>query len=1231
MLTLRRFSSVIVVLLLLSVLCIPATAQMSRKFTLTGVASAVVGDVVVVDTTADESVTLTTTVGHENVVGIAAEAGTPATEITVRLCGGYASVVNVTGTVAAGDVLITSTTAGRARTATDSESSSGFGFATSDNPSGLGTVAALLVRPNLAYSADTDLYIDTLHVTGQITSTLADGTAPLVVTSTTVNTNLNADLLDGNHAAAFQAADATLTALAGAGSANTFPYFTATDVLGNASITAAGLAILDDADAAAQRTTLGVGTGDSPNFIGASLGVNDVTAGGLTGYGNNDVTGFEEKLYNAANEDTNVGYWNLTANGDFEIGADGTAKITIDDTTGAVTLAVDLADSEIADTITAGTASKATNLVGGNSTTLLGSMPYQSDVDTTTLLGPNTSATKKFLRQTGTGTNGAAPAWDTIVAADVGNGLADAQVVDDLTIESTHGITALYSGVLTNSVYNSFIAGHTTSNDMVDGFGSGVLLRGTDPGGTFNFGMLQAVRDSADTEGALKFYTGTNGLDLALTIDHNLLATFVGAVTAASASNAINIGASCTMTAPPAIGGVTPAAGAFTSVSATGVLKTSTITTFAANDTTPTVAAGNIFVIPATWTAGNNITAFDNGVAGQQIVVIGGDPDCTVVNGGSLALQGDWVGEAGYTLPLVFDGASWRETTARMTATGGGAVMWTTPGTIGSVTPNTGKFTTLEATGDLTLGGGDIIASTATTWNVLNTVATTVNAFGAATTSVFCADGGAVTGNGTWTLDAISSPGALTLSQSTGGNSLVVDTSGLVYDSTNNRAGFGDATPEYQVEILGAGQASADLSDAGNVDAMLVINDSGTGANTGGAIVFGASGTKTIGAIKVALTDGTSNGKGNLSFLTRTLIGDTSLTEKVRITPAGTLSVLLQGANIGSTASGADNDEVCVGIADAGAYALQAPTLYTSGTAYVQGGFHVGGTSDPGTDNLIVDGTALISGKLTNTGYINFDTTLYNTSLGEDAVGPHITTGYWNTAVGKGALHPNTTGNYNTAVGYLALNANQTNSGSTAVGDHALELATGDENVCIGSSAGYKITTGSYNMIFGGAGGTVGEEITTGSYNLAIGYGVHVASPTANAQMNIAGLITGTFAAGDPATDTLVLKANTTVQGSLATSTIITFTANDTSPSVVGANSFAVPASGWTAGQNVTALDFGIVGQEITIYGGDTDCVITDGGTLYIVGNWTSASHAMIKLKCVAANTWVELCRSAPG
>lgn len=71
---------------------------------------------------------------------------------------------------------------------------------------------------------------------------------------------------------------------------------------------------------------------------------------------------------------------------------------------------------------TATTATKSTNLAGGNNTTLLGSIPYQSNTDITTLLSPNTTTTKQFLSQTGTGTNGAVPAWSAVSKSDVGLG-----------------------------------------------------------------------------------------------------------------------------------------------------------------------------------------------------------------------------------------------------------------------------------------------------------------------------------------------------------------------------------------------------------------------------------------------------------------------------------------------------------------------------------------------------------------------------------------------------------------------------------------------------------------------------------------------------------------------------------------------------------------------------------------------------------------------------------------
>lgn len=71
-------------------------------------------------------------------------------------------------------------------------------------------------------------------------------------------------------------------------------------------------------------------------------------------------------------------------------------------------------------TLNQNTTGYATHLAGGNNTTLLGSLHYQSNTNVTTLLSPNTTATKNFLSQTGTGVDGAAPVWSVVAKADVG-------------------------------------------------------------------------------------------------------------------------------------------------------------------------------------------------------------------------------------------------------------------------------------------------------------------------------------------------------------------------------------------------------------------------------------------------------------------------------------------------------------------------------------------------------------------------------------------------------------------------------------------------------------------------------------------------------------------------------------------------------------------------------------------------------------------------------------------
>ena len=67
----------------------------------------------------------------------------------------------------------------------------------------------------------------------------------------------------------------------------------------------------------------------------------------------------------------------------------------------------------------------------------LGDLVYASAATTLSKLAGNTTTTRKFLRQTGDGTNSAAPAWDTVTAADVpGSALTK---TDDTNVTLTLG------------------------------------------------------------------------------------------------------------------------------------------------------------------------------------------------------------------------------------------------------------------------------------------------------------------------------------------------------------------------------------------------------------------------------------------------------------------------------------------------------------------------------------------------------------------------------------------------------------------------------------------------------------------------------------------------------------------------------------------------------------------------------------------------------------------------
>ena len=108
---------------------------------------------------------------------------------------------------------------------------------------------------------------------------------------------------------------------------------------------------------------------------------------------------------------------------------------------------------------TNGTAAKATNLVGG----VLGSVPYQSGIDATLFVAPNTTATKKFFSQTGTGTVGAAPSWITLVTTDI----------TDIASAST-GITKV--GTINTGVWNGTTIASGYGGTGLSSFAKGSIL-----------------------------------------------------------------------------------------------------------------------------------------------------------------------------------------------------------------------------------------------------------------------------------------------------------------------------------------------------------------------------------------------------------------------------------------------------------------------------------------------------------------------------------------------------------------------------------------------------------------------------------------------------------------------------------------------------------------------------------------------------------------------------------
>ena len=118
-------------------------------------------------------------------------------------------------------------------------------------------------------------------------------------------------------------------------------------------------------------------------------------------------------------------------------------------------------------------------------------------------------------------------------------------------------------------------------------------------------------------------------------------------------------------------------------------------------------------------------------------------------------------------------------------------------------------------------------------------------------------------------------------------NSLVLKSDGYV--------GLGTTNPNYQLTVIGANQATADLVDGGNKGGSVLVGSSVNASNQGGAVLFAtlndANTYTPQWAIKSLFLNGQGFGIGDLAFSSRRATGNSNLTESVRFTYDGKVGI----------------------------------------------------------------------------------------------------------------------------------------------------------------------------------------------------------------------------------------------------------------------------------------------------------------------------------------------------